>query len=427
MDGHIKEQFEDLKEAYDYLMFGYDDYVWECHGENKFGDPTSYILARHEDYWHEEYDQKEKQFFHTLTHDKLYKKTDAIIDMYENIEHSPRMIYLIADHENLLHGVINRCNDTKKNGCYWILKAEKYWNALYKATCVIPEITHIKRLPRAINSLTPEYASTIKNEIARFLTYLFLMSRSNHPEQEFNLAMQAFYAQYKIDNNNIEELEGRLCEWGRILPCCNYNEDSRYCEAKILPSKENEWLKYCPRTKKWLSDIKNEKTHPGSYHPKNCSSEGMLGAFLKKQHIILTDEMLKKKKPFDSRHRNYYARRYFIGKLSGMMNRLAELQSRLKCKVCGQYMHFNPIYSKADQAAYMVTTAHCENKDCSEYKEYIEHHKEIYFNHCYRCESIVDSRDCELDEDAPFPFYKCEHCGAGYKEYVAVKNRHIVE
>ncbi|MGB7710431.1 MAG: hypothetical protein WBL95_13015 [Microcoleus sp.] len=94
----------------------------------------------------------------------------------------------------------------------------------------------------------------------------------------------------------------------------------------------------------------------------------------------------------------------YVQKLSGWINRLNEIRDRLKCSVCSQTMTPNDKYSKA-LARYNMTVASCKKGN--------GHDRNIYFNHCWACYQIIDSRESKIQLDG---LYICIHCGSGAKK-----------
>jgi len=94
----------------------------------------------------------------------------------------------------------------------------------------------------------------------------------------------------------------------------------------------------------------------------------------------------------------------YVQKLSGWINRLNEIRDRLKCSVCSQTMTPNYKYSK-DLARYNMTVASCKQGN--------GHDRDIYFNHCWACREIIDSRESKIQLDG---FYICIHCGSGMRK-----------
>lgn len=94
----------------------------------------------------------------------------------------------------------------------------------------------------------------------------------------------------------------------------------------------------------------------------------------------------------------------YVQKLSGWINRLNEIRDRLKCSVCSQTMTPNDKYSKG-LARYNMTVASCKKGN--------GHDQNIYFNHCWACYKIIDSRESKIQLDG---LYICIHCGSGAKK-----------
>jgi cold shock CspA family protein len=91
----------------------------------------------------------------------------------------------------------------------------------------------------------------------------------------------------------------------------------------------------------------------------------------------------------------------YIQKLSGWVNRLNEIRERLRCSVCDQIMPPNYEYAK-NLARYNLTVVSCKHGS--------GHDNNIYLNHCWGCEKIIDSRESKIQVEG---FYICVHCGSG--------------
>ena len=110
--------------------------------------------------------------------------------------------------------------------------------------------------------------------------------------------------------------------------------------------------------------------------------------------------------------------REYFARLGGEFNRLYELRERLKCRICGKYMHsiknyadWKYIQSVSDMlndifrysghfAIFNATTFEC--REC---------HETVYLNYCWHCKEIVESRDSPVKIKG---YYLCMNCGAGY-------------
>ena len=91
----------------------------------------------------------------------------------------------------------------------------------------------------------------------------------------------------------------------------------------------------------------------------------------------------------------------YLPRLCGWVNRLNEIRHRLKCSVCGQMMRPNYAYAK-NLVRYNMTVVSCNKGD--------GHDKNIYINHCWGCNAIIDSRESRIQVEK---FYICIQCGSG--------------
>ena len=91
----------------------------------------------------------------------------------------------------------------------------------------------------------------------------------------------------------------------------------------------------------------------------------------------------------------------YITKLSGWLNRLHEIRERLRCSVCHDTMKPNYEYAK-NLARYRVTIVSCDHGH--------SHDENIYLNHCWGCNAIIDSRESRYQVGK---YYVCIHCGSG--------------
>lgn len=112
----------------------------------------------------------------------------------------------------------------------------------------------------------------------------------------------------------------------------------------------------------------------------------------------------------------------YIQKLKHWASFVKNNSERLKCKLCGEFMIFNPEYSKYSTVQ-EITVFWCPNatpRECSGIAglDGSNHNFNVYINYCWNCFKTVDSRDS-------FQFYglnyksdgwvKCIKCGAGRK------------
>lgn len=95
--------------------------------------------------------------------------------------------------------------------------------------------------------------------------------------------------------------------------------------------------------------------------------------------------------------------REYITKISGWTNRIKEIYEKAECRSCKSILKANLNYSKKIDAAYNVTVFNCPNDG-------LNHDKNVYINHCWRCRQIIDSRESKVKVDN---MYLCIYCGSG--------------
>jgi DNA-directed RNA polymerase subunit RPC12/RpoP len=91
----------------------------------------------------------------------------------------------------------------------------------------------------------------------------------------------------------------------------------------------------------------------------------------------------------------------YVQKMSGWINRLNEIRSRLKCTSCGKALISNKKYAK-NLAAYNSTIFFC---DCGD-----KLNSSVYISHCWACRKIIDSREGNIQIDK---YYLCIQCSSG--------------
>ncbi len=105
-----------------------------------------------------------------------------------------------------------------------------------------------------------------------------------------------------------------------------------------------------------------------------------------------------------------YHSRDYVNKLAGYVNRLNEIRERLKCTACQNLMRPNYKYAKF-LARYNVTVVSC---DCGSIEN-----QNVYLNHCWACEQIIDSRESRHQAGR---LRICIHCGSGPRPPHKVNN-----
>jgi cold shock CspA family protein len=91
----------------------------------------------------------------------------------------------------------------------------------------------------------------------------------------------------------------------------------------------------------------------------------------------------------------------YVPRLSGWVNRLNEIRDRLRCSICEMPLVANRMYAK-NLARYNSTVASCPAGR--------PHDDNTYFNHCWACREIIDSRESRIQVEN---YYICIHCGSG--------------
>ena len=183
-----------------------------------------------------------------------------------------------------------------------------------------------------------------------------------------------------------------------LLPSCPFIGSSGVlqCEGKRWRTREGTWKTnsngdeqaFCPRIYK-TCDVKTVRDYEGAHiHPVPDLSWAhwtlaelfeALGIQPESYLSIRTDE------------------RYIL-KLAGGVNRLNEIKQRLYCFDCKTPLKPDLTYSK-NFARYNITVATCP--DCND---------KTYFNHCWNCYHIIDSRQSKIMYEN---YYICIACGAG--------------
>lgn len=93
----------------------------------------------------------------------------------------------------------------------------------------------------------------------------------------------------------------------------------------------------------------------------------------------------------------------YATKISGWANKLEDLLERAKCRLCNQTMKADVGYAKRFDARYNATIFHCRSNEFG-------HDQNIYFNHCWACSKVIDSRESSIRYQG---MYLCIQCGSG--------------
>ena len=187
-----------------------------------------------------------------------------------------------------------------------------------------------------------------------------------------------------------------------LLPRCymDWLSGVRHCEGRAWPTEEDRTAgakrasrAFCPRTRSECQ-LASEATPDGARIyplPALPWEEWSLAELMDALNI-------------EPRLPELRSPQEYVPRLSGWINRLNEIRSRLKCSVCGQLMRPHLGYAK-NLARYNVTVVSCVRGE--------GHDNNIYFNHCWGCKAIIDSRESRFRVEG---FYICIHCGSGPPE-----------
>ncbi len=99
----------------------------------------------------------------------------------------------------------------------------------------------------------------------------------------------------------------------------------------------------------------------------------------------------------------------YVHRISAFVNRLIDIRPHMKCQTCGKSFYPDFRYAKLKTAKLAVNRYYC--LEIQDGNNNSEHDSNIYLNFCYRCESIIDSRECNYREFGNFGQYLCMRCG----------------
>ena len=100
-----------------------------------------------------------------------------------------------------------------------------------------------------------------------------------------------------------------------------------------------------------------------------------------------------------------------INRLSGEVNRLNQLRSRMRCRECKSLLHFNHKYAIRDAVYRSTVTKTCEESRRDDGDSTTCPGPSVYFSHCHGCGRIIDSRDSTIKDEGRY--YICISCATG--------------
>lgn len=192
------------------------------------------------------------------------------------------------------------------------------------------------------------------------------------------------------------------------MPYCKPTEVKvKYCEGKLWEREEIQTTgeakivtsAYCPRARNncnLFEPNRSSNSNFGLYGARlsaECSQDWKNWSLLELfKAVDIVPSMPDLRKPED-----------YLPKLSGWINRINEIRSRLKCSVCEDIMPHNIEYSQFS-TRFRVTVF--------SYKHGEGHDHNIYLNECWGCSEIIDSRESRYQSPEK-NYYICIHCGSG--------------
>lgn len=204
---------------------------------------------------------------------------------------------------------------------------------------------------------------------------------------------------------------------GMLLSPCLVFSPVLHCEARRAPSlkanqgkpPESEQLAWCPRLGKpaalrgrgdsiaTVKEVPKTKYRP-AYLEAYCGC-AHVNALANKFTLVELLQATGQPAPDGIREGDQYATW-----LSGLINRLNDIRQRLRCS-CGARHLMDRGYA-LHLARYRGTVGRCPVG-----------HEEVYFNHCWNCGGVIDSRESavSVNKRAVGPPYVCINCGAGPK------------
>ncbi|WP_346206883.1 cold shock domain-containing protein [Caldifermentibacillus hisashii] len=267
-----------------------------------------------------------------------------------------------------------------------------YWNIMSRNAKIMAIYRAVKERNNVFSFMT---ANEEKDALVRIILHLV--------KNEQNMPLpQLFYTFQTNITNYINELiktlpSNKTIDLRPLLPSCPFQSDGIFhCEGKRWRTPEGNWkeddfgqeLAFCPR----IYRACNVKTveEPAGCHIHPVTELGW-------EHWTLVELFA----AIGIQPESYISMRIderYVLKLAGWVNRINDIKERLFCFDCKTPLEPHLAYSKKF-ARYNITVAHCP--DCS---------RNTYFNHCWNCSHIIDSRQSKVMYRN---YYICIACGSG--------------
>ena len=91
--------------------------------------------------------------------------------------------------------------------------------------------------------------------------------------------------------------------------------------------------------------------------------------------------------------------------VAGYLNRLIDMEPHMKCK-CGTHFIADYQYTKKITPKISRTRFKCPQSNNTDESQ---HDPEVYLNYCIRCQRVIDSRECKIQDESGY--WLCMYCG----------------
>lgn len=276
-------------------------------------------------------------------------------------------------------------------------------------------------------------------EVLEISNILIILIESHKVSPENNLIVALLkLLRCKIDSKyrsyiSFDDIDKLICEYiceeahkskdndvlldmgGLFLECAM--RKLKYCEAKIWKRDEYGDIAWCTKL----------RTHCSTYQPSSSENHGaIIGADLDKNwsnwtfvELLTVAKILPKtSKQKDLKIIHGYSEslvyiNHYISKLSSWVNKIRDMQNRMRCQYCSRIMPHDINYSKFSFVN-NVTIFHCLH---SKTQPLLPHDKDVYINQCWGCDHVIDSRESKVKQIyMGVSYYVCIDCGSGHKK-----------
>jgi len=225
------------------------------------------------------------------------------------------------------------------------------------------------------------YESREKDQLTKILIFILTFEKRFNGKHSFvkhekiHKEIMRYFQEFVV---NVQSLKNTM----HLLPPCQLGK-TFFCEVKTVKQAGNDDYSYCPRMRS-----KCDLEISSSFKEQDSDNWGYLEVFDKYGVEFILKDLDNPKE--------------YVNKLAGYVNRLIELDEKMVCRICNERLIPNHKYSKF-LASYNMTVAKCKNSK----------HENVYFNHCWNCYEIIDSRESTNQKGG---YRLCRNCGAGVKD-----------